>query len=74
MYRVIISSEFDKYCVRKVHTADKLILAYCQGDNEGWWCVNVMYRSSNMKDLIKFVRLAKEKNAEHQKIISEKEN
>lgn len=71
-YRVIISSQFKEYCVRKYKAHDKLLLAYCQGDDEGWWAVNIIATSSTMRDLIKFVKLAKEKNIEHKKIMEEK--
>jgi hypothetical protein len=40
------------------------------------WVVNIVATSSKMKDLIKFIKAAKEKNAEHIKIMErlEKQN
>jgi len=71
-YRVILSSQFEEYAVRNIHTRDKLLLAFCQCDEGGWWCVNIINRSSTMKDLIKFVKAAKEKNIEHKEILEKK--
>ena len=73
-YRVIYCEEFTKYRVKRQHPKIKLVLAWCQVSGEEMYCVNVIQSSSSMSDLLRFVKLCKEKNEEHTKKISDKEN
>ena len=72
-YRVIHCEQFTKYGVKKQGSKIKLVLAWCQVSGEEIYCVNVIQSSASMSDLLRLVKLCKEKNEEHTKKISEKE-
>ena len=72
-FKVIHKKDFDRYGVRGVHTATQLIIAWCMTDGQEIYCVNIIKSSSNMKDLIRFVRECKEKNIDWNKKIMQKE-
>jgi hypothetical protein len=75
-YLVIHKKDFQRYKVNRVRTNIVLIIGYVSQHKDEEWVVNIVATSSKMKDLIKFIKAAKEKNAEHIKIMErlEKQN
>lgn len=75
-YKVIHKKDFQQYKVSRVKNNIVLIIAYVSQHKDEEWVVNIVATSSQMSDLIKFIRATKIKNDEHIKIIErlEKQN